>query len=158
MGAEVIERSGMGDELNFIPTNKHTLQSDKWDNVWVIGDATNLPTSKAGSVVHFEADVLVENILRHMHGLEPLPDYDGHSNCFIETGFEKGLLIDFNYDTEPLPGKYPLPGIGPMDLLQESAMNHWGKLGFRWMYWHMLLKGEELPLQSQMSMAGKWTR
>ncbi|HEY45991.1 MAG: oxidoreductase [Anaerolineae bacterium SM23_ 63] len=157
MGAEVIDRSGMGDELNFVPTDKHTLQSNKWENVWVIGDAADVPTSKAGSVAHFMLDVLVENLLRHMEGFAPLPKFDGHANCFIESGFEKGILIDFNYDVEPLPGKYPLPGLGPFSLLKESAVNHWGKMGFRWVYWNILLKGGELPFESQMTMAGKWS-
>jgi sulfide:quinone oxidoreductase len=156
MGAEVIGRSGMGDELNFVPTDKHTLQSTQWENVWVIGDASNVPTSKAGSVAHFQLEVLVENMLRHMEGLEPLPKFDGHANCYIETGFEKGILIDFNYEVEPLPGKFPLPGFGPFSLLKESAMNHWGKMMFRWIYWNVLLKGGEMPFESQMSMAGKW--
>ena len=157
MGDEVIERSDMGDELNFIPVDKYTLQSNKWENVWVIGDAGNTPTSKAGSVAHFMLDVLLENMLRHMEGLEPLPKFDGHANCFIESGFEKGILIDFNYDVEPLPGKFPLPGFGPFSLLKESAVNHWGKMMFRWVYWNMLLKGEEMPFESQMTMAGKWS-
>jgi sulfide:quinone oxidoreductase len=156
MGADVIGRSGMGDELNFIPTNKHTLQTEKWENVWIIGDAGNVPASKAGSVAHFMLDVVVENILRHMEGLEPLPKFDGHANCFIESGFEKGILIDFNYDVEPLPGKFPLPGLGPFSLLQESPVNHWGKMSFRWIYWNVLIKGGEMPFESQMSMAGKW--
>lgn len=155
-GAEVIGRSGLGDELNFVPVNKHTLQSVKWENIWLIGDASNVPASKAGSVAHFMLDVVIENILRHMEGLEPLPKFDGHANCFIESGFEKGVLIDFNYDVEPLPGKFPLPGFGPFSLLKESAVNHWGKMMFRWMYWNILLKGGELPFESQMSMAGKW--
>ncbi len=155
MGADVIGRSGMGDELNFVPIHKHTLQSERWENVWVIGDAGNAPVSKAGSVAHFMLDTLVENVLRHMDGMEPLPQFDGHANCFIETGFNQGLLIDFNYEVEPLPGKYPLPGIGPFTLLQESPANHWGKMGFRWVYWNLLLNGSELPITSQMSMAGK---
>lgn len=157
MGDEVIERSGMGDELNFIPVDKFTLQSKKWENVWVIGDAGDTPTSKAGSVAHFMLDVLLENMLRHMEGMEPLPKFDGHANCFIESGFEKGILIDFNYDVEPLPGKFPLPGFGPFSLLKESSVNHWGKMMFRWVYWNMLLKGEEMPFESQMTMAGKWS-
>jgi sulfide:quinone oxidoreductase len=101
-------------------------------------------------------DVLVDNILRHMDRLPPLPEFDGHANCFIETGFDKGILIDFNYEVEPLPGKFPLPGIGPFSLLQESTANHWGKMGFRWVYWNILLKGGEMPIESQMAMAGKW--
>jgi sulfide:quinone oxidoreductase len=156
MGSEVINKSGMGDELNYVPIDKHTLQSVKWENVWVIGDAGNAPTSKAGSVAHFMLDVLIDNMLRHMEGLEPLAEFDGHANCFIESGFDQGILIDFNYDVEPLPGKYPLPGLGPFSLLKESPTNHWGKMMFRWIYWNVLLKGGEMPFESQMTMAGKW--
>jgi sulfide:quinone oxidoreductase len=156
MGAEVIGASGMGDELNFVPVNKNTMQSVKWENVWLIGDASNAPASKAGSVAHFMLDVVVENILRHMEGLEPLPKFDGHANCFIESGNEKGVLIDFNYEVEPLPGMFPLPGFGPFSLLKESPANHWGKMMFKWIYWNVLLKGGEMPFESQMSMAGKW--
>jgi sulfide:quinone oxidoreductase len=156
MGSDAIQRSGMGDDLNFVPINKNTLQSEKWENIWVIGDAGNAPASKAGSVAHFMLDVIVENLLRQMEGLEPLPKFDGHANCFIESGFEQGILIDFNYEVEPLPGKYPLPGLGPFSLLKESPANHWGKMMFRWMYWNLLLKGEEIPFESQLSMAGKW--
>lgn len=155
MGAEVIENSDMGDELNFIPTHPNTLQSKAHDNVFVIGDATDLPSSKAGSVAHFQADVLYENILRVIDGRKLLPEFDGHANCFIESGFGKGLLIDFNYDVEPLPGKFPLPGVGPFSLLEETRMNHWGKMMFRWVYWNLLLKGAELPIEAQMTMAGK---
>jgi sulfide:quinone oxidoreductase len=157
MGADVIGRSGMGDELNFVPIDKHTLQSKKWGNVWVIGDAGNAPVSKAGSVAHFMLDTVTENLSRHMHDLAPLPTFDGHANCFIETGFDKGLLIDFNYEVEPLPGKYPLPGVGPFSLLEESRVNHLGKLAFRWMYWNLLIKGRDLPVSNQMTMAGKWS-
>jgi len=155
-GADVIGASGMGNELNFVPVNKHTLQTVKWPNVWLIGDASDAPASKAGSVAHFMLDVVIENILRHMEGLEPLPKFDGHANCFIESGNEKGVLIDFNYDVEPLPGMFPLPGFGPFSLLKESPANHWGKMMFRWVYWNILLKGGEMPFESQMSMAGKW--
>jgi sulfide:quinone oxidoreductase len=157
MGAEVIKRSGLGDELNYVPIDKHTLQSTAHENIWVIGDAGNAPTSKAGSVAHFMLEVLVENMLRHMEGLSPRAEFDGHANCFIESGFDQGILIDFNYDVEPLPGKYPLPGLGPFSLLKESPANHWGKMMFRWVYWNVLLKGGEMPLASQMTMAGKWS-
>ncbi|MCS7052419.1 MAG: NAD(P)/FAD-dependent oxidoreductase [Ignavibacterium sp.] len=154
-GDEAIARSGLGDELNFIPTDKHTLLAEGFDNIFVIGDATNLPSSKAGSVAHFQADILVENFLDVIEGRKPSAKFDGHANCFIESGFGKGILIDFNYDTEPLPGKFPLPGIGPFSLLEETQMNHFGKVMFRWMYWNFLLKGVELPIESHMSMAGK---
>ncbi len=155
MGDEVIQKSGMGDELNFVPTNRKTLQSLNFNNVFVIGDATDVSTSKAGSVAHFQSEILTENILAAIEDREMIAEFDGHANCFIESGFGKGILIDFNYDTEPLPGKFPLPGIGPFSLLQETKMNHYGKIMFRWMYWNFLLKGLELPIESQMSMAGK---
>lgn len=145
MGDEMIERSGLGDDLNFVPTNKHTLQSEDHENIFVIGDATNLPTSKAGSVAHFEAEILTENILSYIKG-EPLESsFDGHANCFIETGAGKALLIDFNYEQEPVEGTFPIAGIGPMQLLKESRLNHWGKLAFRWVYWNMLIKAVPIP-------------
>ena len=156
MGIKAIERSEMGDELNFIPTNKHTLQSDSWENVFVIGDATNLPSSKAGSVAHFEADILIENILSAIEGKPLEASFDGHANCFIESGNGKGLLIDFNYETEPLPGKFPIPGVGPFTLLKETRMNHLGKVGFRWFYWNILIKGKDFPMEPHMSMRGKY--
>lgn len=155
MGDPMIERSGMGDDLNFVPTDKHTLQSNRAENIFVIGDAANVPTSKAGSVVHFEADILEENLLCSMEGRPFTAKFDGHANCYIETGYGKGTLIDFNYDTEPLPGSFPFPGIGPFGLLKVSRMNHYGKLIFRWIYWHILLKGKEMPIDSEMQMAGK---
>ncbi len=155
MGDESIARSGFGDELNFVPTDKHTLRSKVKDNIFVIGDATDLPASKAGSVAHFEADILLENLLCAIEERPLRGKFDGHANCFIESGFNKGLLIDFNYDTEPLPGKFPLPGIGPFSLLEETKTNHYGKMMFRWVYWNLLLRGAELPIEAEMTMAGK---
>ncbi len=155
MGDELIARSGMGDELNFVPTDKQTLRAKDFENIFVIGDATNLPSSKAGSVAHFQSDIVLENFLAAIEGRELQAKFDGHANCFIESGFGKGILIDFNYDTEPLPGKFPLPGVGPFSLLEETKMNHYGKVMFRWMYWNFLLKGLEMPVDSHMSMAGK---
>jgi len=155
MGDDCIARSGLGDEFNFVPTDRATLRADGHENIFVIGDATNLPSSKAGSVAHFQSDILLENFLSVTEGRAPTAAFDGHANCFIESGFGKGILIDFNYDTEPLPGKFPLPGIGPFSLLEETKTNHYGKVMFRWMYWNFLLKGLELPVESHMSMAGK---
>jgi sulfide:quinone oxidoreductase len=154
-GDELIARSGLGDELNYVSVDKHTFLSDAHPNIFVLGDAAAVPTSKAGSVAHFAVDCFAENFVRYIDGLEMLPSFDGHANCFIESGFGKALLIDFNYNVEPLPGRYPLPGVGPFALLRESRMNHWGKMMFRWMYWNILLKARELPLSAQMSMSGK---
>jgi sulfide:quinone oxidoreductase len=82
--------------------------------------------------------------------------FDGHANCFVETGFRKALLIDFNYDVEPLPGRFPVPQLGPLPLLKQSWRNHIAKLAFERIYWHMLLPGRELPgISSQLQLAGK---
>ena len=154
-GAPYVGRSpGLGDELNFVPTDEHTLQSKAAPNIFVIGDAANVPASKAGSVTHFEAQTLVANIKRYLAGEALEPGFDGHANCFIETGFHKALLIDFNYDTEPLSGHYPA-GIG-LPLLKDSRLNHLGKLMFQWFYWHSLLPGRDIPgVGSAMPTAGK---
>ncbi|MFP5326540.1 MAG: NAD(P)/FAD-dependent oxidoreductase, partial [Acidimicrobiia bacterium] len=154
-GADFISRSpGLGDDLNFVPVDEHSLQAKVAPNVFVIGDAASLRSSKAGSVAHFQGETLVKNVARHLAG-EPLVEgFDGHANCFIETGFNKALLIDFNYDTEPLPGRFP----GPVDLplLTESRLNHLGKRLFEPIYWHALLKGREMPgIGSTMPAAGK---
>ncbi|MEK6781924.1 MAG: FAD/NAD(P)-binding oxidoreductase [Bacteroidota bacterium] len=156
-GAKMIGASNLGDEdgLNFMPTDKQTLQSKKFENVFVIGDATNVPASKAGSVAHFEGEILLENILSFINKLPLEAKFDGHANCFIETGFGKAALIDFNYETEPLAGKFPWPVVGPMGLLKVTRANHYGKLAFRWIYWHILLTGRSLPVSTHMSMAGK---
>lgn len=156
-GSDSVARSGLGDAAGFVPTHKHTLQTLAHPEIFALGDCTNLPSSKAGAVAHFQSEVLVQNVLRYIEQKELLPIFDGHANCFIETGHGKAMLIDFNYDTEPLPGRFPLPGVGPFTLLEESYMNHWGKLGFRWVYWNLLLRGEDLPLDHRMAMAGKWS-
>src|SRR5581483_1101318 len=107
-GAPYVGRSpGLGDELNFVPADEHTLQAKAAPEVFVIGDAANIPTSKAGSVTHFEGETVAANVAAFLEGKPLSPGFDGHANCFIETGFGKALLIDFNYDTEPLPGHYP---------------------------------------------------
>jgi sulfide:quinone oxidoreductase len=154
-GAAYVGHSdGLGDELHFIPTDMQTLQSTVAPNVFVIGDAAGLPVSKAGSVTHFEGEVVTENIRRFLAGERLDASYDGHANCFIETGFGKAVLIDFNYDTEPLPGHYPGP-VG-LPLLRESHLNHLGKLMFEWFYWHALLPGHSIPgISSEMPAAGK---
>ncbi len=154
-GAEYVDRSpGLGDELGFVPTDQHTLQSKVRPNIFAIGDATNVPASKAGSVTHFEGEVLLRNIIRFLDGEELDASYDGHANCFIETGFHKAMLIDFNYDTEPVGGHFPA-GVG-MPLLQDSRLNHLGKLMFQWVYWHVLLPGRDIPgIRPDMPTSGK---
>ena len=155
MGADFVARSGLGDELNYVPVDKHTMQSTVHESIFVLGDASNLPTSKAGSVAHFSVEVFVENFVQLASGRPMTHSFDGHANCFIEAGGGKGMLLDFNYETEPLTGSFPFPKVGPMSLLKESRANHLGKLAFRWVYWNMLLPGRPIPLPAEMSMTGK---
>ena len=154
-GAKFIEDSDMGDPMRFVDTDHFTLKAKNFDNIYVIGDATNVPASKAGAVAHYESETVVENIIREIDGQEPKNTFDGHATCFICSGYEKAVLIDFNYKYEPLPGKFPFPGMGPFTLLGDSNFNYWGKMMFKWVYWNLMLKGIDLPLEQQMTMAGK---
>jgi sulfide:quinone oxidoreductase len=155
MGADYVARSGLGNELNLVPVDRHTMLAKAYDNVFALGDANDIPTSKAGSVAHFSVDVFADNFVEYAGGKPMTGRFDGHANCFVESGDGKALLIDFNYDTQPLPGSYPVPFAGPFRLLDEAAVNHWGKLAFRWAYWNVLLPGRPIPLPALMSMAGK---
>lgn len=154
-GDPVISKSGLGDDFGFVKADKNTLQSISNKNIFVIGDAGNFPSSKAGSVAHFQAEVLRENLLSFINNKPLKASFDGHSNCYVETGYGMGILIDFNYTTEPLPGMFPIPVIGPFALLKETRLNHIGKLFFKWIYWNILLKGRKLPISNHMSMKGK---
>lgn len=155
-GSDLIDDAGLGDGIGFGLTDKQTLKSIRAERIFLVGDNTNVPTSKAGSVAHFQAEVVVHNLLREIDGKPALPLADGHANCFIETGHGKAILIDFNYDIQPVPGSFPLPVVGPMSLLKETRLNHLGKLAFRPIYWNMLLPGRPIPLVgSRMSTTGK---
>jgi len=155
MGNHMLIDSDVSDPVGFVPTDNHTLKAENFDRIFVIGDTTNVPASKAGSVAHYMAYTLVENIVREMDGHKALPKFDGHATCFLASGFEKAILLDFSYDVEPLPGKFPFPGMGPFSLLKESLSNYWGKMMFRWVYWNLMMKGLDLPLEPQMNIAGK---
>lgn len=154
-GAAFVERTpGLGDELGFVRVDPHTLRSTVSERIFAVGDATAIPASKAGSVAHYQGEVVVENVCRAIVGEPPAASFDGHTTCFIESGFGKALLIDFDYDTEPLPGHYP--GRFGLPLLHESRLNHAGKQLFEPVYWHSLLPGRDLPgLTSAMPRAGK---
>ncbi len=126
-GAPVIARSGMGDALNFVPTKKDLLQSQDWENIWVLGDAANIPASKAGSVIHFQMDIAVENMLQHIAGKEMTHKFDGHSLCYIESGYNKAVMIDFSYEQEPVFGTYPFPVVGPFHCLRKPGSTIWAR-------------------------------
>ena len=155
-GADFLMGSKLADAMGFVEVDKFTLQSVHYDNVFAVGDTTNAPTSKAGAVAHFAVDHLAENLQQAFAGKPMTHKFDGHANCFIESGNGKALLLDFNYDTEPLTGVFPAPVVGPLKLLGENRMNHVGKLAFEQIYWHMLMPGYPIPgIPVTMSMAGK---
>lgn len=154
-GADFLRESGLADASGFVEVDKHTLQSVHDPDVWAAGDASNVPTSKAGSVAHFMMDALVPNLLAHLEG-RPLPErFDGHANCFIESGRGEALLLDFNYDVEPLPGIFPIFHVPALRLLGTSPINHAAKMAFEAVYWQMLINGRPLPFPAHMSMEGK---
>lgn len=128
-GAKVIEDSGLGDERGWVPVDKNTLKHNRFQNIWAIGDTTNIPISKSGSVAHYEASVAAEGIAAAARG-EPAPAhvYDGRVMCFLETGRGQATTIKFDYEHPPVS---PMP----------SRLWHWAKFAFNKTYWHTVPQG-----------------
>jgi len=120
-GMQVIEDNGLGGN-GFIPTDRHSLKMEGRDNVYVIGDTTNLPISKAGSTAHFEAEALAENLAAIVKIGEPVRDYDGKVFCFIEAGKDRATYAMFDYGNPPAP-KAPNKAV------------HWFKMAYNQLYW-----------------------
>lgn len=115
----------------WLPTDRHTLLVGGRDDVFALGDATDLPLSKAGSTAHFEAPVVAERIAARIFGREPAgkhADYEGKVMCFFEIGDGKGTLLQFDYDHPPKPPK-------------PNQLWHLGKIVFNKTYWHTVPKG-----------------
>jgi len=120
-GMEVIEKSGLG-QRGWIPTHRNHLNMEGRDNVFVLGDTTNLPISKAGSTAHFEAETLGENIAAMVKLGAPVREYDGKVFCFIEAGLDRATYAMFDYNNPPQP-KPPTKAV------------HWFKLAYNKLYW-----------------------
>lgn len=120
-GAPVIEESGLG-KGGWVPTNTKTLRREGSTNVFVVGDTTNIPISKAGSTAHFEADTLIDNLSSLITEERWARDYDGKVYCFVETGLKTGTYVWFNYTTPPNPAP-------------PSQAIHWFKLAYNRLYW-----------------------
>ena len=120
-GMEVIEKNGLG-QRGFVPTHRHRLNMEGRENVFVLGDTTNLPISKAGSTAHFEAEALGENIAAMIKIGSPVRDYDGKVFCFIEAGGDRATYAMFDYNNPPDP-KAPTRAV------------HWFKTAYNKMYW-----------------------
>ncbi len=121
-GARVIEDSGLGDRGGWVPTDRYTLRVQGYENVYALGDATNLPVSKAGSVAHFQAEVVAENLAAEIEGIEPTAMFNGKAFCFIETGWEEATYIWFDYFTPPQP-------------VMPSKFVHFVKIAYNKAYW-----------------------
>ena len=120
-GMEVVEDNALGRD-GWIPTDRNTLRMEGYDNVYVVGDTTNLPASKTGSAAHFQAEAIAENIASIIKIGTPVIDYDGKVYCFIEAGHDRATYAMFNYDNPP-------------DLKAANKSMHWFKMSYNKMYW-----------------------
>jgi sulfide:quinone oxidoreductase len=128
-GQQVIDDSGLGDERGWVPVDKNTLKHTGFEHIWAIGDTTNIPISKSGSVAHYEASVAAAGIVAEAKGeAPPTHVYDGKVMCFLETGHGHATTIRFDYDNPPVS---PSP----------SRLWHWAKLLFNKTYWHTVPQG-----------------
>jgi len=130
-GAKLVIDSGLAPASGWLPTDHHTLQVGGRANVYAIGDATDLPLSKAGSTAHFEAPIVAERIAATVQGREPEgkdASYTGKVMCFFEVGDGKGTLLQFDYDHPPRPPK-------------PNRFWHLGKIVFNKTYWHTVPRG-----------------
>jgi sulfide:quinone oxidoreductase len=128
-GQKVIEDSGLGDERGWVPVDKNTLRHTRFDRIWAIGDTTNIPISKSGSVAHYEASVAAAEIVAAVRGeAAPAHVYDGKVMCFLETGQGQATTIRFDYDHPPVS---PSP----------ARRWHWAKALFNKTYWHTVPQG-----------------
>jgi sulfide:quinone oxidoreductase len=128
-GAEVVGASGLGDEQDWLPTDRNTLEVKGLERVWAIGDATDLPVSKSGSAAHFQAKVVAERVAAQVRD-RPLANghYNGHVMCFLETGNEQATALNFDYEHPPQP---PRP----------SRIYHYEKMLFNKTYWYIVPRG-----------------
>ncbi len=128
-GQKVIEDSGLGDERGWVPVDQNTLKHTQFEQVWAIGDTTDIPISKSGSVAHYEASVVAAEIMAAVKGeAAPAHVYDGKVMCFLETGRGEATTISFDYDHPPVS---PSP----------ARRWHWAKALFNKTYWHTVPQG-----------------
>jgi sulfide:quinone oxidoreductase len=127
-GQQAVEDSGLGEAGGWIPTDRTTLQHERFENVFAIGDATNLPISKSGSTAHFEAPVVASRIASVIRGTAPKASYAGRVMCFLETGGGRATALRFDYEHPPVPPK-------------PSRHWHWAKWMFNRLYWATVPQG-----------------
>jgi sulfide:quinone oxidoreductase len=131
LGAPFLRGHAIADSQGWVKTDRQTLRVKDHDNIWALGDSTDLPISKAGSTAHFEAPVIVEQIVATLHGAEPdsrHAKYEGHVMCFLETGYDRASMLDFDYERPP-------------EVREPNAIVHWQKMAFNKAYWYLVPTG-----------------
>ena len=144
-GAAYVGRSpGLGDELNFVPTDEHTLQS-KGPTQCVRHRRRRQPAGVEGGFGHplRRRESWWRTSVDSWPARRSTPATTATPIASSSPASTRRCLIDFNYDTEPLPGHFPT-AVG-LPLLKESRLNHLGKLMFQSFYWHSLLPGRDIP-------------
>ncbi len=132
---EVVKSSPLADANGWVNVDKYTLQHPDFPNVFSLGDASSLPTSKTGAAVRKETPVLVENLLATMRGDEPARKYDGYAGCPLVTGYGKLVFAEFDYDLKPKPSF-------PFDTTKERwSMYQVKRYGLPLLYWRAMVKG-----------------
>ena len=126
-GASVVEDSGLGDNGGWLPTDRFTLKAKGYDDIYGVGDCTDLPVSKSGSAAHFQSKIIAESITSEILRESSSIHYDGHVECFLETGYGKGITLNFNYNKPPNPGS-------------PNRIAHWEKELFNRLYWSTVPK------------------
>lgn len=130
-GAKFLQGHTIADEKGWIKTDRTTLRVKGTENIWALGDTTDLPISKAGSTAHFEAPVIVEHLVAAIEGrsLDPKrAEYGGHVMCFLEVGHNQATILDFDYTHPPV-------------VKDPNALMHYLKMAFNKSYFHLVPTG-----------------
>ncbi|MFQ6106608.1 MAG: hypothetical protein ACE5QF_03345 [Thermoplasmata archaeon] len=127
-GADVIINSDLGDKGGWIPTDRHSLLAKGHDDIYVVGDATDIPISKADATAHYEGQVVGDNIAARLKGQPPPDNYDGKVTCFCDAGFHRGIMMTFDYENPPVP-----PPLNRRHYIGKQLINK--------LYWTLIPKG-----------------
>ncbi|WP_254768606.1 NAD(P)/FAD-dependent oxidoreductase [Salinilacihabitans rarus] len=120
-GSDFVVDAGLGED-GWVDVDRNTLEATNAEDVYAIGDVADVPTSKAGSVAHYEAGVVADRIASRARGLPPTATFDGKTVCFLEAGMDEATFVEFSYGEEPY-------------VREPSKPLHWAKLGYNESYW-----------------------
>ena len=133
---DFVRNSSIANEAGWVDVDKHTLQHLKYKNIFSLGDASSLPTSRTGAAIRKQAPVLVKNLLAVMEGKELNEKYNGYTSCPVVTGYGKLVLCEFDYNNQPTE-------TFPIDQSKERwSMYQLKKKVLPWLYWNKILPGK----------------